>query len=223
LVAQAFDVGVPALEKEFAKRADERSFYTIDVVDDVLDLVAGSRENHPVLRNAFARMMAFDALLGAMDRHAQNWGIIEDVAQRAPPRFAPIFDTARGLFLHHPDSGLPDDRRDVPAFIEGFAARSKPLIGTGRDPECNHFALIEFMVRHHPTKYRRPVQQILDAFRPERVSRLLGGFHPLLTKRRLDLIDALFRYRHLVLRRILAGTSGEKACRGIPWKELLRS
>ena len=149
-------------------------------------------------------MIAFDALVGANDRHAQNWGVVASAVKAAPVRFAPIFDTARGLFWNHSDELLA--RRDVEGrrdhHVEAYAKGSVPLIGFEKaEQRPNHFDLIEHVVSQQAA-LRAPILDVVMGFRPEGIARLLHReFRRLLSRRRLEYIDALLRYRHSRLRR----------------------
>ena len=120
LFATVFEVGHETLHREVGTDDQERIFYTVDMVDAVLEAVARGPENHARLRDAFARMLTFDALVGSQDRHVQNWGVIEDVMGQHPPRFAPVFDTARGLFLRI-DEEQPDPGSELDGSVIGSA------------------------------------------------------------------------------------------------------
>lgn len=211
LFSHFFNVDHETLHQEVGGKGDhERAFYTLDMVDELLGAAAqGSAQVHVSLRHGLARMLAFDALVGSQDRHLQNWGVVENVWGHEPPRFAPVFDTARGLFLHLNDATLAARARDD-EFVAQYAARAKPLIGTGTNAGCNHFELIAFMVRQRGERYRAPVQSIVDGFDARRCRRMMHGeLGRLLSRHRLELIDVLLRHRHGVLRRIL---------RGEPWE-----
>ena len=53
-------------------RGEEQAFYSIDFVTNLLK--AFCREDFDALFPDFIEMLIFDALIGSMDRHAQNWG-----------------------------------------------------------------------------------------------------------------------------------------------------
>jgi hypothetical protein len=202
-----FDVDHETLHQEVGGKGDhERAFYTLDMVDELLGTAAGGDPSvHAQLRDGFARMLAFDALVGSQDRHLQNWGIVENVWGRHPPRFAPIFDTARGLFLHMDDASLAS-RMSEPSFVPRYAARAKPLIGTGHNPSCNHFELAAFMVRDRAALYRGSVHRVVDGFDSELCQRMMQReFARLFSRVRLELVAELLRYRHRILRGILRG------------------
>lgn len=88
LVARCFEMGEMDLVGEIPK-GKEWQFYTVDLIDDVLGTTARTKNDHERLRGGFARMMTFDALIGANDRHPQNWGVIESALAQGTLRFSP--------------------------------------------------------------------------------------------------------------------------------------
>ncbi|MDD2385514.1 MAG: HipA domain-containing protein [Bacteroidales bacterium] len=54
--------------------------------------------NYSSLMSEFLDMLVFDAIVGNNDRHFYNWGILKNIKNHVAPIFAPIYDTARGLF-----------------------------------------------------------------------------------------------------------------------------
>lgn len=204
LVAQAFETEPDVLEQEVPK-GEERNFYTMELIDDVLARAAApSPPDH--LRKSFAKMLAFDALVGAGDRHPSNWGVIENVVIRSPRSFTPIFDTARGLFLRFSDHQLLDasaTEASLQQFVESYAHRSKPLIGTGDPASINHFDLMRHLHERRTLPYGRPARALVAAFSPERCRRMLHyRFGRILSRLRLEMIDTLLRYRHRELKKI---------------------
>jgi hypothetical protein len=190
----------------FPQKGDEPDFYTVDLILDVLKDTAVSTE-YPSLAAAFGRMLAFDALIGTNDRHAMNWGVVRKHQQRSELRFAPVFDTARGLFWHHFDTWMcqKDAAGKRHEEIRQYANQSMPLIGCGSLPRGgrhNHFAVIEHALREYPEVLGRPVRQVVRAFSPTKTRQVLyRKFGRLFSGRRLDWIDHLLRYRH---RRLLS-------------------
>ncbi len=79
------------------RRKEEQAFYSIDFVVELLNLFVG--EDFDVVFGKFVEMLIFDALVGSMDRHAQNWGVLQTVTSPARYRFAPIFDSACALVV----------------------------------------------------------------------------------------------------------------------------
>jgi hypothetical protein len=199
LVAQCFGMERGAVEKEVRTTEEERSLYTVDFVDAVLRDFGREPAVYRSLRDGFTRMIAFDALVGAVDRHASNWGVIEHLPRVRPPRFAPVFDTARGLLLRYSDDELREQTATpaaAQAFIETFARRAHPLVGVPGVRNVSYFDLIAHMVSRGE-ELEKPVRSIVYAFCPRRVRAMMHReFHSLLHPVRLRLIYELLRYRH---------------------------
>jgi hypothetical protein len=84
------------------------------------------------LFSGFVSMLTHDALIGVQDRHHENWGVIVRLEVGGPPpRFAPLYDSARGLFGNQTDAQLAQHYtgREGLQRLDGFVARSRPLIG----------------------------------------------------------------------------------------------
>jgi hypothetical protein len=130
IIARTFEMDAAELRSEVPKaRASDRQFFTVDLISGVLDSVGKDDDQRLALRADFARMMAFDALIGANDRHPENWGLVYDALHPEDFVFAPIYDTARGLFWNWSDERLAaEDRRGRQAAIQRYAHHSKPLI-----------------------------------------------------------------------------------------------
>ena len=78
-------------------RDAEKHFYTVANITDILETLFPNEFRS--LKDGFFKMLAFDAFIGAPDRHGMNWGVLDPLdAGSTPVQFAPIFDTARGPF-----------------------------------------------------------------------------------------------------------------------------
>jgi hypothetical protein len=163
------------------------------------------------LFDGFVAMLAHDALIGVQDRHHENWGIIvrRNIAG-APPRFAPLFDSARGLFCSHTDERLK------PAFLsrsacerdgEGrdaldrYVRRARPLIGfkglraRGGWHYLTHEQLLGAVYERYP-RQRPIIERVLNAYEPHVVLAVLDQeLGTLVSGRRKSLILACIRRR----------------------------
>jgi hypothetical protein len=183
-------------------KGEERRFYTIDFIVVVLRWWGRNERERQSLVDGLGRMLAFDALVGAPDRHALNWAVLEDLHDAdAPRRFAPIFDTARGLFGDHDDARLRSlvEQGRQEAYIETYANRSKPVFGCQEQDagdKVNHFQLIEYAVTQLGDDLAAPIRQIINSFHHADVHQmLLRRFRRVISPLRLDFISNLLRFR----------------------------
>jgi hypothetical protein len=200
--AMALDTNRDAFLKDVHTGAGaEQEFYTLSMVKDVLMEVAWPRASGASLVQAFARMIAFDALLGVQDRHAQNWGLIHDTVTRTR-RFAPLFDSARGLYLRIDDAKLQRSQNDR-RFMLDYAARATPLIGTG-EGKCNHFDLFKAMLRVYEAPAAHSALRVVECATRDRIRSVLRSFDPLLSPVRLEMIEELVAHRRATLQQLAA-------------------
>ena len=145
------------------KRWDEQRTYDVELIRDMLEKMCGERSDR--LFERLVEMLVFDALIGSMDRHMQNWGVLATVNEPRTYRFAPIFDSARALLWNQNESKLGVLERDARA-LDGYINRSEPVMGcAGTGGRVNHFGLVEYLVGRYPS----PVRRALDRVHPEKV------------------------------------------------------
>lgn len=169
-VAKCFEMEECEIKKEIPRgKPQEWKFYTVDLIAGVLEEMGTTEENRRKLTDSFARMMAFDALVGANDRHPRNWGLVYNAISPVEFRFSPVFDTSRGLFWNRSDKQL--ENADIvgnrQGLIESYSEGSKPLVTmekAGESGHPNHFDVIEYMMKLE--NFRTPVSQVIHAFRP---------------------------------------------------------
>jgi hypothetical protein len=141
----------------------------------------------------FVRMIGFDAIAGNQDRHLYNWGVIVHPTAVRPPRFSPIFDTARGLFWNEPESQLA--RFDSDQSLRGYVEKAQPLIGWEGEAQVNHFSLVRHVADHDP-RYRAALAHLCPSGTDERIGELLEKeFKPLFSSQRRTLIKRCLALR----------------------------
>jgi hypothetical protein len=138
-------------ETERIHRRSEQAFYGIDFLKDVID--AFCRTDAASVFEKFVEMLVFDALIGSMDRHAQNWGVLQKTSLPQRFKLAPIYDSARALLWSLPEAQLV--RYDSnEAMLQKYIDASKPCIGPSRNhPKvnaCNHFDVVENLTELYP-------------------------------------------------------------------------
>jgi hypothetical protein len=195
----------------------ERRFYSVDNVIVVLKGAARTDAERRLLVDGFGRMIAFDALVGAPDRHALNWGIVEVTTKPAEQwRFAPLFDTARGLFGDHKDHHLDEKASGgkEAEYIKKYAEKSRPVFSCSARPgghNANHFDLVAYCLESYDMDIGRPIRHMVRTFSVRRIEKMLRStFGRLLSPMRRRLIVGLLHYRHLRLKAIIETNEVER-------------
>ncbi|MEN9302062.1 MAG: hypothetical protein RL264_491 [Bacteroidota bacterium] len=133
-------------------KIDDQHYFNVQMVQDVF--VKYFPNDHFVLFESFIKMLIFDGLVGNNDRHSYNWGVIQSVKVNEPVRFAPIYDTARGLYWNSSEKevshilSLTDKNGNNPR-IQKYVLTSRPKIGWDGEGTLSH---IELLKRIYDTK-----------------------------------------------------------------------
>ena len=134
-------------------------------------------------------MLVFDALIGSMDRHSQNWGVISKTKGPVTYRFSPIFDTARALLWSLDEEQIerlagecesdPDKRLAYEKRLQKYIENARPCMGPERKHpkvnECNHFDFIENLFKLHPDLTMRAIEKLTEGIE-FKAGRLLRQF-----------------------------------------------
>lgn len=200
LVADCFDLDQEEIRRQ-VPRSGEGDFYTLDLIEEVLHKAGRSDIERKSLTDGLARMLAYDSLVGANDRHPKNWGIVRSAFHADRPlRFSPVFDTARGLLWNRSDEQLREigDGKQRGEFLQEYAEASKPLIGIPGRSGANHFDLVEYLLFGQPgRRLAQGALTVLRAFDPDICTKMLHReFGRILSRQRLEFIDGLMRARH---------------------------
>ncbi|MCY3770941.1 MAG: HipA domain-containing protein [Gemmatimonadetes bacterium] len=199
LAARYFQANPSEVESAFElqNRARETDFYTIKNILEILSSLY--EKDYGNLEEGFFRMVAFDAFIGAPDRHGMNWGVLEPVeGNEGPIRFSPIFDTARGLFREYSDSALIKQAQNQGrmGFLENYANKSRPIFSTGRDNKDDHFSLIGWISSELPDRNRKTICRVFDAVNIQKIERMLQmRFRRIITQDRIGFIRDLLALR----------------------------
>ncbi len=155
LFRQVFDVELDGVGKN---KWDEQRTYDYAFIRDVIAQVCGDQAEALFCR--LVEMLVFDALIGSMDRHMQNWGVLATVTAPRRYRFAPIFDSARAL-LWNCDEAKLKKLAEVPQTLEGYVNRSHPKIGKASvGKPVNHFQLIQHLMEDYPEPTREALEKV---------------------------------------------------------------
>ena len=199
LVARYFEVNPGEVEAAFdlKDKQKERHLYTIHNV--LLVLRSLYPESYDSLKKGFFKMLAFDAFIGAPDRHAMNWGVLAPLGVESEVvRFAPVFDTARGLFREYSDADLLErERREGrEKFLTKYADRSKPIICMDQNTKPNHFELIKWILANPDDMCSDAIREVLDAVDICRIEHMLQRhLRRIVTQHRIGFIRDLLSHR----------------------------
>ncbi len=165
------------------KGRSEQSFYSIDLLAEIVYNFCGNGFSE--VFSSFVEMLVFDALVGSMDRHIENWGVIVSDSSPRTIRFAPIFDSARSMLWN-----LSDEQLKKLGTLDGSGAlvpvtpsvmryvnHSRPLIGiAGQDTSISHFQLISHILDKYGTLVKEPMWKVRPVAVRRRAVALLGAY-----------------------------------------------
>lgn len=139
--------------------AQQQGVFDVDFVETFMREFCGS--DFEQVFEKFMEMLVFDALIGSMDRHARNWGVLAPEAQEAGSghiRFSPIYDSARALLWDLTDAKIETlSAGDIKKYIE----KSSPRIGIPHAKNrCNHFELLSFLSSKYKTLLLNNIQKL---------------------------------------------------------------
>ena len=199
LVARYFETNPAEVVTAFdlKDKNAEHKFYTVENIMMILENLFPTEIAD--LRKGFFKMIAFDAFIGAPDRHAMNWGVLASLkSETKPVRYAPIFDTARGLFRECSDIDLLNKERNQGRiqFLEQYAERSRPIFSTGGSHPENHFSLVNWISIHCKPEDRNAMCTVFDAVDISDIETMLQRkFRRIITQVRIEFIRDLLSVR----------------------------
>lgn len=177
-------------------KAIAKQHVTVSDIDSAFESVFGDCYAHH-LQRALRKMLLFDAYVGCIDRHLFNWGvIINPLRPSVPPRFSPLFDSARGLYWRHLDGQIDQEAR-ADEWPKNFINNAKCEIGLVPGHESTLLDVAEHIAKHPDASLKR---WMLERFTADTLNRIFAvidnEFAPLLGVRRCGHIKALLQVRH---------------------------
>ena len=143
-------------------------------------------------------MLAFDAFIGAPDRHGMNWGVLAPLVNSRPVRFSPIYDTARGLFCEYSDADMIKKAKQQgrECFLENYANRSRSIFSTGKAQPDDHFSLVKWISIEYPNTCRNTMCRVFNAVDLQSIKRMLQRrVRRIITQDRIGFIQDLLALR----------------------------
>lgn len=183
-----------------------RELFTFEFICEALDKIFKSHSFK--LKVEFVRMLVFDCLMGNNDRHFYNWGVIANTHRKVKmPIFAPIYDSARGLFWNESDEQIrhlyalqahPNSRK-----IEKYSKSSQPRVSLENNKKANHFDLIEYIIKVDD-RYKDVVIELSSKSNENKVlDRFRNDFCHFMIKERQELIEKLIKLRFKTTRELV--------------------
>lgn len=150
------------------------------------------------------RMITFDAIVGNNDRHFYNWGVINTVKEeQKKPKFAPIYDSARGLLWNESEDNIVKHFTNLQKGgkkIINYIEEAKPRISIENDANINHFSLIRFIKNLNDT-YSDIIDELISESKEERVLKMLEQeIFKYFSKERRELVSLILKERFKTLR-----------------------
>lgn len=146
----------------------------------------------------FVKLLIFDAIVGNSDRHFYNWGVITDIEGKKPPRFAPIYDTARGLFWNEKEEKIQqlyNNSQRSESFLKKYVEKSVPKTGWENKDRLNHFDLVK-LLHSQDERYCPVCENLVTNENLTKIYALLDTeFRPLLSSERRILIKRCLSIR----------------------------
>lgn len=127
-------------------KIDDQEFFNVQWVKEIFSQYLPNDSSE--LFSSFITMLVFDGIIGNNDRHAYNWGVIRSVKTDEPARFAPIYDTARGLYWNSSESEVNNilaatDKNGNNIRIQKYVLSSRPKIGWDGEGSLSHIELLK--------------------------------------------------------------------------------
>ena len=157
------------------------------------------------LLKEFVKMLLFDAIVGNNDRHFYNWGVITHLRNKKKPIFAPIYDTARGLFWNETEDQLQEKffahPKEIDRRLESYAKGSHPKTGwEGFSKTINHFDLLE-KIYDNDSRYKDICHSCLNDGKLNAVFKMIDRkFIKLMSPHRIELIKRCLDIRVQMLK-----------------------
>ena len=191
--------------KEIERLKKEREFISVHLFQEALAFIFP--DHHIDLFRGFVRMLLLDALVGNNDRHFWNYGVIRDVIGQQPPRFSPVFDTARGLYWNTREEEIvvlqPDkQRRDQ--NLNKYVRKSQPKMSWDGVPNITHIEMVNQIAE---TELGVSMTEIREFYHPAKLAPCIAmidrEFTGLFSPERLDMIKRCLSMRLELINNIL--------------------
>lgn len=153
------------------------------------------------------KLVTFDALVGNNDRHFYNWGVIVSKKKASgKPRFAPIYDSARGLLWNLSEESIVkyrDGQKSNGRQFVRYIENAYPRISIEGNHDINHFDLVGYLKKIDNNKYRDTVEELCTQEREQTVYNMLKQeFFPMFSEVRSEMVLKIIQERFKKVREV---------------------
>lgn len=183
--------------KELQDKKAESEYFTFQMTCEAVRNAFPEFENRII--GKLVEMLTFDALIGHNDRHPYNWGVIVPLRKDRPPRFAPVYDTARALFWQERESYVDQALQEGSTKLQKYIKNCTPPFGWDGETKVDFFRLIGLIWSCFDC-YRYNIERFLRKEELEKsIITVEKEFGPLLSANRSELIKRCLRLRQRLL------------------------
>lgn len=145
--------------------------------------------------SGFVEMLTFDALIGHNDRHPYNWGVVVPIRKSEPPRFSPIFDTARALFWNEKSEQKVKQMLTDKQQFEKYIKNCTTAVCWDGEKNVDYFRLIALVWKNYEV-YRPNIERFFpEEYLKNTLKVLENEFGTLMSESRTELIAQCLRLR----------------------------
>ncbi|MBX3042030.1 MAG: hypothetical protein KF789_15090 [Bdellovibrionaceae bacterium] len=198
----------PALEQKMGRDQDVLKEHTVDMIFLILETEFDSS----AILQSFFEMIGFDALIGHGDRHWSNYGVIVS-GRPIAARFSPIYDTASGFLIEHPEEKCQQMLREELLDPKWYRPKSRGLckITVPGSIKSNHFDLVEYILENeNMRRYNAALKKAFKSFNPVVVRGILNRFFPEMSPIRKATIEQILNMRWQIGLEIFDKAKGPK-------------
>jgi len=164
------------------------------------------KSNYKVLIEELVKMLTFDALSGNNDRHYYNWGIIDTKKESAKlPRFAPIYDSSRGLLWNISDTTIKTwlkQQQSNGKQVINYIEKASPRVCIEGKSNITHFELMHFL-KSESHDFKSIINSLAREENQERVVEMLNrDFFPYFVDDRKELTAHIVNCRFTRIREL---------------------
>lgn len=186
------------MAKEIANdKRTAREMFTFEFIESAIRTLFPTSASE--LLESLVEMITFDAVVGNNDRHFYNWGVISNTKKSTiAPRFAPVYDSARGLLWNFSKENVVkmyEDHCKNGRKTLKYIKRACPRISIESDSTINHFKLISFLKKYNED-YNFIIEKVASPENQKKaIAMIRQEFSPFFTLERQILIVQILKQR----------------------------